>query len=892
MPSSSNPAGWPLMRRTVVVSDRHAADLARVAFARRHAHGAQIFKIEQVAARLAGGFFRPVGQEELDGAIADALDQNLGELNPIKALPGFASAAGSTLQKVWRADIDLQARADAHPRLGALARLEAAVLARLPSAMLRPRDLVGEALQRLRHAPQVLGPIEILGRTEMAPCWRALVRELAGIVSVHWIAGPRSIPSWLEGTRIEVIASSPHAPDHVGISCSDPRHEALEAVRWVRGLLARGVAAHDIAIVAATTGEYDAHLLAISADANLDVHFVHGRPVLTTREGQAAAALAEALIGGPDQEAVRRLFAKTRSLSKSVAELPQEWTRLVPRDVPLPTLERWTHALGAHAGTEREPTCTALLELVRLLAQGPDASAAAGERFLSGVALAIWRKALSRGPAAAVDSTLTRLRLADDHDGANTVAWMPAGALAASPRSHVRLLGLMSRNWPRAISEDALLPDHVVPLSELDPLPVSEADRRDFHTILRTTTTTVTLSWSRRDATGRALGRSPLVPRDIAITHLSRTTIPLHAASEADRLFSRLEEFSAAPQARSASTCWRDWHRSEITAHDGLVRAGHPVIAQILVRPQSATSLALLLRDPLGYVWRYGLRLEAPATSAQPMTLDPASFGNLVHAILEAATRDLEDKGGFARATPEEVDAAFARARSDIAAQWEASVAVPPALLWSQTLNQAENLALEALDTALAPLPGQRTFVEVGFGLESDEDGRDAPWATTQPISIPGTTLTLRGKIDRLDISGDGKRVRVIDYKTGGVPKDIDTRQLSGGSELQRSIYAFAVASLLGETIHTEASLLYPGKAGGLFPLENPHLVLDRLSDYLKCASDNLRRGLALPGVGAGGSYDERVFALPASAAIHYLPRKDAAMRALLGTLTQAWEEI
>ena len=92
-----------------------------------------------------------------------------------------------------------------------------------------------------------------------------------------------------------------------------------------------------------------------------------------------------------------------------------------------------------------------------------------------------------------------------------SACWMPANALAASPRHFVRLLGLNSARWPRAVVEDRLLSDHIVPAAELDPLPVAAADRRDFATILATTEREIVLSRARRGEDGRLLGRSTLL---------------------------------------------------------------------------------------------------------------------------------------------------------------------------------------------------------------------------------------------------------------------------------------------------------------------------------------------------------------------------------------------
>ena len=215
------------------------------------------------------------------------------------------------------------------------------------------------------------------------------------------------------------------------------------------------------------------------------------------------------------------------------------------------------------------------------------------------------------------------LKQDDGLEACVSVAWMPASALAASPRRFVRLIGLNSSRWPRGIAEDRLIPDHIIRTAELDPLPVTLADRRDFETILATTTGEVVLSRARRDSDGRLLGRSPLLAGFGDETYLRRNAVPAHAFSETDRLMARPQEFAVEPQATSARACWRDWRMEAATPHDGLVRPDHPLILEALSRLQSASSLKTLLRSPLGFVWRYALGWKAPQSSAEPLVLDP-----------------------------------------------------------------------------------------------------------------------------------------------------------------------------------------------------------------------------------------------------------------------------
>src|SRR5690606_3300370 len=121
---------------------------------------------------------------------------------------------------------------------------------------------------------------------------------------------------------------------------------------------------------------------------------------------------------------------------------------------------------------------------IRLLGEGKKAAKEAGAEILRGQALAIWNEALVDGPAGALDATLKARNAPDREDFSSSVCYMSAETLAASPRPYVRLIGLSSRSWPRGSREDALVPDRLVPSRTLDPLPASEADARDFWTIV------------------------------------------------------------------------------------------------------------------------------------------------------------------------------------------------------------------------------------------------------------------------------------------------------------------------------------------------------------------------------------------------------------------------
>jgi hypothetical protein len=877
-------------RRTVIVHGRFSRREHRLAAARDRRHGLQIMSFEQMAVRLAGGFIRPIDNENLRAAIQTVLPVTpLGELETIKALPGMVNAAADTLNKVWRAGIDLAARASENPRLDAIAQLEKAVLAHLPAGMLRPVDVVAAAAERLAHAPSVLGSVTFHGLTELSPCWRPLLKMLAQHIEVTWTAGPRSVPSWLDGMNVAVVRSASSKPSISAISAATAYHEAIEAMRWARSLLASGTASPaDIAIAAASPEEYDDHFQALKSDANLDLHFVHGVRVITTREGQAAAALADILVRGISQSRLRRLAALCKE-SEPFASLPEGWMRVLPADAPLSTPQAWDLLL-ARLTPDKWPDdqdhVPHLRPLVDLLLKGTGAAKEIGEAFLERRALAIWRKALVTGPAASIDATLETLREDDGLEACVSVAWMSASELAASPRRFVRLLGLNSTRWPRNIAEDRLIPHHIIPTSVLDPLPVNLADRRDFETILATTSDEVVLSRSRRDSDGRLLGRSPLLAEHRPEIYLRRNATPIHAFSETDRLMARPREFAGDAQAISARTCWRDWRRPELTPHDGLIRAEHPLILAILARTQSASSLRRLLRNPLGFVWFYGCGWRMPESSEEPLVLEPPVFGDLVHMVLEHALQDIEANGGLASADEDMVRAAVGRAVDQVAALWGSERALPPPIIWRHTLSEVGELASKALTFDDDLLPGARSYGEVPFGGAEPKPDVACPWDAGAPVTIPGTGFTIKGYIDRLDIAADGKQALVRDYKTGKPPKE--DALLDGGRELQRCLYACAVKALLGEDVAITASLLFPHEQREL-SLDDADALLAEISGYLRAAHTSLADGAALIGPDAAGTYDDLAFALPANASATYCKRKLPAAVERFGELAQLW---
>lgn len=892
-------------RKTLVIHSRYGWRTHRTRAAFDGAQGLLLLTMDQLVARLAGGFLRSIDPDALMFAVAKAVAEPLGELDGIKALPGFQRAAVATLSKAWSAGLKLDeeavtsTRKSAKARLEALAMLEREVLSRLPANQLRPRDLAQNAAQRAGHAPAIFGRIEIHGRTEMSPVWRPLLSRISRETDVAWVAGARTAPNWLRDSGTDVKTAPEANPSVRAFSCASPRHEVLEALRWARQHLARGVLPQQIAITAASPENWDDHMLALGEAANLPLHFIHGRTALSTAEGQLAAALAEILLRGFSRTRVVRLAALLRSRNQRFNTLPGNWWQALPEGAPLLDAARWRRAIAKMALPESSDGDyrPLLEEIIESVAQGLKEAATIGERLLGGRALWLWRKALMEGPPAALDITLTGLRVDDHVELGTAMVWGPASAIAAVPRPFCWLLGLTSRSWPRRAAEDPLLPNHIIAADRLDPLPVHEADRRDFETIRRLTESEIVCSRARRDSEGRLHGVSPLYPIDQGVAYLAQSREPEHAATASDRLMARPDEFRRRPHAISALATWIDWHRPELTGHDGLVRPDHPLLIRALDRRQSASSLVKLLRDPLGYLWTYGFGWRAPEETDEPLTLDALAFGNLLHEILQGTVTRLEEPGtgGFAAASAEEIGRAVNQSAYEVRTRWDESRPVPPPVIWLRKLADAAELADLALTLDEVPLPGQGSWAEVPFGggplaeALADRARARLPWDPRSEVAIPGTAIRIGGSIDRLDLAGNRSHARVTDYKSGklrGRPP-----QIKGGAELQRCLYAFAVRTLIETELLVETRLLYPRAGEALHSLDDPDGTLDRLAKHLVAASALFTQGQALPGPATDEPWYDLDFAFPGGAKESYLAAKLPLAKQALGEIAPLWSE-
>jgi len=314
-------------------------------------------------------------------------------------------------------------------------------------------------------------------------------------------------------------------------------------------------------------------------------------------------------------------------------------------------------------------------------------------------------------------------------------------------------------------------------------------------------------------------------------------------------------------------------------------------VERALGRLHSATSLKRLVRDPLGFLWRYAIGMRPVPLIQQPLSLDPLIFGELVHEMLRRTVDDLEPDPGFVQSSRDQIEIALSAALAHIREQWPLERPVPPALLWGHTLDEAARRALRGLTTGRSFQQGTTSWTELEFGKVGAGDAR-APWPADREVVVGEEQVRLGGRIDRVDVGAAGERVRISDYKTGKTPANADRIVLGGGKELQRVLYAMAVRQMLPNATTVSSRLVYLDLNSPPYSLEGDALdaACVTLARFLDTGCRLVRRGRVCPGPDAEDRYNDLRLALPAESDA-YFRRKRVSFASVSRDLSPLWSE-
>ncbi len=230
--------------------------------------------------------------------------------------------------------------------------------------------------------------------------------------------------------------------------------------------------------------------------------------------------------------------------------------------------------------------------------------------------------------------------------------------------------------------------------------------------------------------------------------------------------------------------------------------------------PFSATRLETYATCAFKYFSQRVLNLNEPLEGRESLEM-----GNLLHRVLEEFYKELplrEREGG---SFWKDVD----KARKTLHEKLEALFPESPFRhepLYRQKTHLAQmRTILSAFASEEKESSKTRDLVPAHFELEFGMTKGALNKKGLDYLRIPGQDheILIEGKIDRVDLTRDGKRALVIDYK---LSEDSSTlrKNLAQGTELQVPLYLLAVQKLLGmEALGGEIHSLKKSKKGGLY---------------------------------------------------------------------------
>lgn len=222
-----------------------------------------------------------------------------------------------------------------------------------------------------------------------------------------------------------------------------------------------------------------------------------------------------------------------------------------------------------------------------------------------------------------------------------------------------------------------------------------------------------------------------------------------------------------------------------------------PALAARLFKPggrfsSSVTRLESYRSCPYKYFLQYGLSVEERKEGG----IETPDFGLYLHAGLHQFGAALEkDRRQWRDATDEDIEHLSAEIARNLSARMKYGI-----LHSDGASRYTERELNKTFRNALV------TFREWSRRSSFDTKALEKDFLV-RLAAEEGDSLTLRGKIDRLDISGN--RAVIADYKTGGA--EVSLREIVAGLKLQLLTYFLAAAEEAGRTGNTllPAALMY-----------------------------------------------------------------------------------
>jgi ATP-dependent helicase/nuclease subunit B len=248
------------------------------------------------------------------------------------------------------------------------------------------------------------------------------------------------------------------------------------------------------------------------------------------------------------------------------------------------------------------------------------------------------------------------------------------------------------------------------------------------------------------------------------------------------------------------------WRTRELTAYDGVLGAEHLTSLLARVGPERAlspTALEAYAKCPYHFFLEKVIGLRELEEPEEIERIDALSRGSLIHRILQRFLEGLAGKRPSLKRRSSDLAELRRIALGECAAVELRGLTGYPALWRHDRQSLLEDLD-SWYDVELAdPEAGlyDNAAFEVRFG-HAWADEETSAMSIDDPIEIDadGAHLRLTGRIDRLEWSSDGSRMRVIDYKSGSTWGAPEEDQVAGGKALQLPLYLLAAGQLLSRS--------------------------------------------------------------------------------------------
>jgi ATP-dependent helicase/nuclease subunit B len=199
----------------------------------------------------------------------------------------------------------------------------------------------------------------------------------------------------------------------------------------------------------------------------------------------------------------------------------------------------------------------------------------------------------------------------------------------------------------------------------------------------------------------------------------------------------------------------------------------------------SVSQLEKYFACPYQFFATYGLRLKENKTAK----LSGLDVGLVVHTVAELFVKNIDEFEGLNAET------------------FESKVLklLEKALIQNKIVGEKNGALLKLLESESVRLCRYLMYERQNSGFKTMKNGTEFVFAGENAVKIPlenGKTISLEGKIDRIDSWGD--YIRIIDYKTGDVSSDISSVYF--GKKIQLVSYLSAVCNLNGKKV---AGLFY-----------------------------------------------------------------------------------